>query len=74
MTGLPKPTPPAPKPSPDIHVLRPVPDPQGLPDHAAEGRRRVAMQLLDRSRDAIRCKDDLLEIADWIVLGPEDES
>lgn len=59
-----------PKPSPTIHALHAVPVPsQGLKDDAAESRRRVVMQLLAHG---VTATDDLLEIAAYIELGPDE--
>ena len=53
-----------PKPSGTITALRHVPlEPQGLNDAAAEARRRVVMQLLERGVTDI---EELLEIAEYI--------
>lgn len=38
-----------------------------------EKRSRVIALMLPHTRDAIRSKDDLLEIAEWILLGPDDD-
>lgn len=60
-----------PKPSGSITALRHVPlEPQGLNDAAAEARRRVVTQLLDRG---VRDTDDLLTIAEYIEHGDTEE-
>ena len=57
----------APKPSSQIHALRAVPlIPDGLSDNAAEMRRRIVTQLLERG---VRPADDLLGIAEYIEKG-----
>lgn len=57
----------APKPSSQIHALRSVPlTPQGLNDDAAEMRRRIITQLLERG---VKPSDDLIGIAEYIEKG-----
>lgn len=61
-----------PKPSATIHSLRAVPlVPQGLSDDAAEARRRIVTQLLERG---VTDTDDLLAIAAWIETGDEEDA
>lgn len=60
----------APKPSSQIHALRSVPlTPQGLNDDAAEMRRRIVTQLLERG---VTDTEDLLTVAQYIELGVSD--
>lgn len=59
------------KPAPGLHHLRAVPiADQGLPDAAAEGRRRVVMQLRERGCDDV---EDILTLAQYIELGVDEE-
>lgn len=56
---------PKPGPTPPIRAL-PAKSGGGLNRDDAEQRRRIVMDLLPYSRDAIRSADDLLEIAEYI--------
>ena len=60
----------APKPSAQITALRSVPIiPQGLNDDAAEARRRIVTQLLERG---VTDTEDLLAIAQYVELGVDE--
>ena len=57
----------APKPSSQITALRAVPlIPDGLSDSAAEMRRRIVTQLLERG---VKPSDDLIGISEYIEKG-----
>jgi len=51
----------------------PIHPPTGLAQHEAEARRRIVETILANAAP-IRSKDDLLEIAEWVYYGSEDES
>lgn len=46
----------------------------GVSRHDVEARSRIVALMLPHAGTAIRSKDDLLEIAEWILLGPDDGS
>lgn len=60
----------APKPSAQITALRAVPIiSEGLSDNAAEMRRRIVTQLLERG---VTDTEDLLTVAQYIELGADE--
>lgn len=47
----------------------PIHPPTGLAQHEAEARRRIVETLLPHLRDM----EELLTVAEWILLGPEED-
>ncbi|HEX7349629.1 hypothetical protein [Brachybacterium sp.] len=48
----------------------PIHPPTGLAQHEAEARRRIVETLLPHFTEV----DELLEVAEWVYLGPEDKA
>lgn len=59
------------KPAPiaPIHIIRGA----GLNAADAEARSRIVALILPHSRGAIDSTEALIEVAEWILLGPDDE-
>lgn len=62
-------TPPKPAPIPPIHIVRGA----GVNQDDVEARSRIIAMLLPHSRESVTSTEALIEIAEWILLGPDDE-
>lgn len=60
-----------PKPGPVIPL--PAVRGAGVNQDSVEARSRIVSLVLPHAKDAIRSTEDVLTIAEWILLGPDEE-